>query len=487
MEKRLLIDHECQKLALYGLGGIGKTQLALEFAYAVKQHQPEWSIFWIPAQSAESFEQAYRDIATLCPVQVNDQEKDLKKSVQRYLNSSSAGKWLLVIDNSDDQETLFGISDESTGITDYLPENEQGLTLFTTRHRGIAVSLAGNKIVEIQEMDVEEAEICLEKCLVRKELLRDKVTVLDILHELTNLPLAITQAAAYINEMDISIREYMHLLHDSEQNVVSLLSHEFRDSTRYKASKNAIAATWLISFDQIRRSNPDAADILSFMSYIENKAVPRSILPSLQPQERLVRAIGTLSAYSFLAQRQNQDSYDLHRLVHISTRVWLERYNQQVEWKKRVASRFVEVFPSDDHANRAIWREYLPHILRFLQDTEKWTNAERFDLCLAVGKCLKTDGRVSEAVIWLSECFSWIKDNVAEDHPSRLALQHALASAYEADGQVKKAVELLEHVVAVKKKSLQYIIPLDWYLNECCPLFAVHFNLLPEAIIFISV
>ena len=59
------------------------------------------------------------------------------------------------------------------------------------------------------------------------------------------------------------------------------------------------------------------------------------------------------------------------------------------------------------------------------------------------------DGRIGEAAVWLSECFLWRQGHFSEEHPSRLASQHALAIAYKADGQVKEAVELLEQVVGI--------------------------------------
>ena len=207
LEEKLIISHDCRKLALVGLGGVGKTQVALELAYTVKERWPEYSVFWVPAISAESFEQAYRDIATRYSIALNPEEEDPKDPVWRYLNSDSADKWFLIVDNPDDQEILFGTSGELRGVTDYLPESENGLMLFTTRHREVAVSLIGNEVIGIQEMDREEAERFLERSLTRKELLHDQTVTRELLNELTNLPLAIAQAAAYLNTMQISIRD----------------------------------------------------------------------------------------------------------------------------------------------------------------------------------------------------------------------------------------------------------------------------------------
>ena len=455
LEKRLIIRKDCQKLAVVGLGGVGKTQVVLELAYTVKERWPAYSIYWVPAVSAESFEQAYRHIATQCSVALNPNEEDPKESVRRYLNSGSAGKWLLIVDNADDQEILFGASGEVGGVTMYLPESENGLTLFTTRYREIAVSLADSEVMEIQEMDHQEAESFLTRSLTQKDLLNDRAIATELLNELTFLPLAIAQAAAYLNAMQISIREYLSLLRSTEQNSVSLLSREFRDNTRYRNSRNAVAATWLISFDQIRRIDSLAADLLSFKSCIENKAIPRSMLPTVEPEERIVHAIGTLRAYAFVTKRPDTDSYDMHRLVHLATKVWLDKQKALQKVKEEATIHLAEIFPSNDYTNRATWREYFPHAFQSLRITKELVIKARFDLCTAVGRCLLVDGRVGEAVVWLSECCSWWQGHFPEDHPDRLASQHQLAIAYQADGQVLKAVKLLEQVVAIEEKVLK--------------------------------
>lgn len=429
--------------------------MALQFAYTVKEHWPEYSIFWAPAISAESFERAYRDIATRCSTALDPKQEDPKESVRRYLNSDSAGRWLLIVDNADDKEILFGESSDSGSVIDYLPKSENGLTLFTTRHREIAVLLARHEVVQVQEMNQAEAETFLKQSLTQKEMLYDQKNTTELLDELAFLPLAIAQAAAYLNAMQISVPEYLSLLRSTEQNTASLLSREFHDDTRYKNSKNSVAATWLVSFDQVRRSDSIAADLLSFLSCIEYKAIPRSILPSVKPQERIVYAVGTLRAYAFVTRRKDSDSYDMHQLVHLATKVWLDKHGAREALNEKVATRLVEIFPSDDYSNRVLWREFLPHALQFLRNTKKLDIEARYELCMAVGRCLRVDGRVGEAVVWLSECFLWRQDRYPEDHPDRLNSQYELAKVYQADGQVKKAVKLLEQVVVIREKLLK--------------------------------
>ena len=450
MEEKLINSSDCERLALVGLGGVGKTQLALQLAYTVKERWSDCSILWVPAVSRESFEQAYREIASHWSIALA--KEDPKKSVRQYLESKSAGKWLLIVDNVDDEEVLFGAPEGSTGVMNYLPRNENGLTLFTTRHRKMAVSLARKDIVEIEEMNEEEATTFLGESLIKKEMLQDRQVTAELLNELTRLPLAITQAVAYLNEIQIPLQEYLSLLKNTEQDTISLLSREFCDATRYESSKNAVAATWLVSFNHIRRSDPDAADLLSFMSCIEHKAIPQSMLALVEPKERMVHAMGTLRAYAFVTSRGT--SHDMHRLVHLATKVWLGKHSATEEWNKKAVAHVATIFPSWDYSNRLIWREYFPHAVQILRNTKTLDIEARYDLCSAVGICLQIDGRIGEAVVWLSECFSWRCGRFPENHPSRLESQYRLAMAYNPNGQVTKAVEFLEQVVIIRKKML---------------------------------
>ncbi|EOO03104.1 putative nb-arc domain-containing protein [Phaeoacremonium minimum UCRPA7] len=280
---------DCQKAAIVGLGGIGKTQVALQLAYWVKEHRPEYDIFWVPALSTATFEEAYVEIARRLALQKYSDDDDPKDLVRDHLSSDEAGRWLLIIDNADDGDVLF----TQNGLSRYLPESENGLTLFTTRSREVAVETVGCDVVDLSEMDWAEATSFLEKSLIRKDLIHD-TAVKELLEEMNHLPLGIAQAAAYLNKNQISITEYLRLLRSAEENMISLLSREFRDMTRYADSQNSVAATWLVSFEQILKSDPFAGDLLSFISCIEPKAIPLWILPKAQVEEHTTRAIGLL-------------------------------------------------------------------------------------------------------------------------------------------------------------------------------------------------
>ncbi|KAF2452254.1 TPR repeat protein [Lineolata rhizophorae] len=457
LKQKLMVNRECHKMSVVGLGGTGKTQVALQFVYMVKETWPEFSVFWVPALSAESFEQACADIARELHIpRTAGGEEDVKELVRQHLSSPRAGKWLLVLDNANDPDISFGTRG-SNGIVDYLPGSEEGVTIYTTRNLNLAVSLTRGDVLNLGAMNRQDAADFLEKSLVRKDVLHDMGATKELLDELTCLPLAIAQAAAYLNRNRLSIAKYLQLLRNTEQDIVGLMSREFREDTRYKSSANAVATTWEVSFGQIRAHDAVAADLLAFMSCVEWKAIPRSLLPSMQPEERIEEAIGTLCGYSFLARREREEEewYDMHQLVHLAMRVWLGRHGNTAGAMEKAIQHVAIVFPTDEYANRAVWRAYMPHALRLLGNAQDSDVEGKSKLCLSVGRCLEEDGRIREAVRWLEECCRWREGHDKED-ADQLFPQHELAVAYLAGGQVKQAVMLLKHVVAHRT---------DFYLN----------------------
>jgi Cdc6-like AAA superfamily ATPase len=108
--KNLLFRQKIRSVALLGLGGVGKTQVALELTWWAKENHPEYSILWVPALSEATFEQAYAEIARKLAVRKAADDEDVKESVRRHLSSPSAGPWLLIVDNADNVEVVSGSS-----------------------------------------------------------------------------------------------------------------------------------------------------------------------------------------------------------------------------------------------------------------------------------------------------------------------------------------------------------------------------------------
>ncbi|KAF2798308.1 hypothetical protein K505DRAFT_110599, partial [Melanomma pulvis-pyrius CBS 109.77] len=459
LESKLSGETHCSKVAVIGLGGVGKTQIVLELAYRTRDKLPECSIFWISATNMEKVQQAYLEIAQQLRIPgLEDKKEDVRKLVQHYLSQESAGQWLLVLDNADDLDmwlTKTGSNTQSTRLIDSLPRSNKGSVVFTTRSRKAASKFAHSNVIHVAEMDEEAATLVLRNSLVNKEVLNDSPAVVQLLRLLTFLPLAVVQAAAYINENDISIAEYVSLFDDREENIIEVLSEDFEDEGRYSDLKNAIATTWLISFEQIRLRDPLAADYLSFMSCIDPKAVPLSLLPPAQTKKREIDAIGTLSAYSFITKRPADQCFDLHRLVHLTTRNWLREQKLLSEWTAKTIARLAEVFPSSDNNNRILWRSYLPHV-HYIQASDVFQNSieEHIDLIARLGMCLLSDGRLKEAEELQLQVVEIRKRVFGEEHPDTLIGKGNLALMYSKQGQWKEAEELGVQVLEIRKRVL---------------------------------
>ncbi|KAF4772744.1 putative phosphorylase superfamily protein [Colletotrichum scovillei] len=507
LHSMLFHDH-CQSVALCGLGGIGKTQVALKLAYLIKEGRPEYSIFWVPASSKETFNEAYLAVAKKLGVHATDNE-DLRLALMHHLRSSASGKWLLIIDNADDEDVLYGSQDGSDGVLDYLPQSEAGVTLFTTRFSRIATSVATENVIDLANMSFDEAHSFMRHSLV-KGLYEEGNVLNELLEDLTYLPLAIAQSAAYMNENRTSMREYLDLLRNTEQDMIELLSSKFHDRTRYrnKDSQHPVATTWFLSFSKIHKDHPQAASLLMFLSCIEPKGIPRSILPKLPSEQQLTAAIGTLCAYAFLTQRGNcsyrnimrlrfltqrgnAKVHDMHRLkeymphaLHLLNGKDLDAVGMGIElsdcanfddrWavqrghkNGRVKDSIAALEPVVEVYGRRSTEDTLTNLHRD-EDSQRHTMQTRLKrrhltkiirldfvaILTRNASAYRGDGRVKDAIDLLENVVEVRKTTLDEGHPRRLATEGELAEVYRVDGRVNEAIELLEHVVKVRKTTL---------------------------------
>ena len=459
LEETLSAEQQPSRVAIFGLGGVGKTQIALELAYRTQERYPECSIFWVPATNGESLQQAYLEIGRQLRISGLEQEQgDVKKLVQRYLSDESAGRWLLIFDNADDIDMWINrdeAKDAPPGLINYLPQSNRGSLVFTTRSRKVAVKLTQQNVIEVSEMDEDLARQLLRNSLINQDLIQNHKDTVNLLKQLTFLPLALVQAAAYINENGITLSDYLSLLDDQEQNAIDLLSTDFEVEGRYRDSKNPIVMTWLISFKQIRQRDPLAYDYLAFLSCVSPRDIPQSLLPPAQSQKMEMDAIGTLSAYSFVSRRPATNSLDIHRLVHLATRSWLRREESLAKWTAQAVARLGEVFPDNDHENRSVWRLYLPHAQYVLESSFNEDGVEEKSVLLwKFGMCLCSDGRYNEAEMPILRVMEARRRVLGPEHPDTLASMNNLALTYSSQGRWTEAEGLEVQVVEITRRVL---------------------------------
>jgi tetratricopeptide (TPR) repeat protein len=452
-------EDSCHRMAIFGLGGVGKTQVALEFAYRRRESDPDCSVFWIPATDQSAFEQAYLQIGQMLKIPgIDANGADVKQLVKDTMSKKSIGSWLMVIDNADDIDMVFRQPRGESGaraLIDYIPFSLNGSILFTTRNRKAAVKQAAKNTIHVEMMDPDDAKKLLGKSLLRQEALADVEATEQLLNLLGFLPLAIIQAAAYINENDTTIIDYTDLYNDSEKEVMEILSEDFEDQGRYRAIENSIATTWLISLSQINRTNPLAIDYLSFMACLAHQNIPQSLLLPAPSKKQGIEAIGALTAYSFISKQGDRQMLDMHRLVHLATRNWIRNEKKLEMWTDRALSRLVDLLPAGGHENRATWTAYLPHAKYLLSSVKiAEDDGKIITLLENLGKCLYSNGRYSEAQQIHERALDLRIKSSGPENRETLRNMFSIAEALSHQGKYKEAEGLHRKILELRRKVL---------------------------------
>jgi tetratricopeptide (TPR) repeat protein len=453
------IEEDCQRAALVGLGGVGKTQIALECAFQLQSMSPMCSVFWVRASDTTSFDNAYRVIGQQLEIPgLEDDKTEVNRLVKARLSQESTGSWLMIVDNADDFETFYNGNDNkgSGALSEYLPFSTLGAILFTTRDREAATRYAGSNVIDVDEMDDRESRDLLQRSLQNKELVKDEVGITTLLKSLVNLPLAIMQAAAYLNAKSSTIAEYLRLYTESGDNVIKLLSKDFEDIRRYPGMKNPVATTWLISFKQIQVRNPLAADYMAFISCIKEQDIPRDLLPPASEFDK-TEALGTLQAFGFIRARLSGASYDMHRLVHIAMQNWLKLKDEWKGWSEKTLEEIVNVFPLPQHENRAVWMMYLPHAKCAIASFEQSFGEAKdlpWSLLHNLGCCCQLQGKYAEAEAMHRQTLQLKETVLGKEHPDTLMSMNNLAESLRQQGKYADAEAMHRQTLQLKETVL---------------------------------
>ena len=297
--------------------------------------------------------------------------------MKNWFESDESGKWLIVIDNADDIDLLYN-PDEGRHAA-FFPRSERGSILMTTRNRQIGVKFATHQnVVDLPALNHEESSMLLTTRLGDNPV--DHHDRVKLAEALGGIPLALIQAISYITENETTVVRYLNNYHSSDASKIRLLSENFEDDIRDPELKNPVAATWVVTFEYMKKHNSVAADTLCLMSMFNAQAVPESILSSAIQDETgnllMERALGVLQGYSMISLRHSGTilrekqgrSFDLHRLVRLVTRNWLTMTNTFDYWTAKAIETLSTSYKSVVWKNPESWSGYLPHAVTLLSN-----------------------------------------------------------------------------------------------------------------------
>ena len=414
-------------------------------------------------------EKAYQEIAKEAGLGgAGDPKVDQLQLAKRWFESDHSGNWVMIIDNADDEDIFFGdhgdqsqrSSSASSKLARYFPRRSNGSILLTTRNRRVGVKFAGPKltvvsgVITVPEMSVSESKRLLVDNLEDDNC--DDNDVTELVETLENLPLALVQAAAFIEENSYSIGEYLQTYRGSDSSKIKLLSQDFEDDERDPDSKNPVAVTWTISFEHIRKNDPQAAELLSLMSVFDRQAIPKSLLSSDIEEVEPEKALGILKAFSLITLEQNLEAFSLHRLVFFSMRNWLSMNEELDLWTGKALVLLSTSFSTGTYENRETWMAYLPHAHAILSSDHLPSNENiaQATLRLKVSQALRQKGDYILAERMAQKSLDIREKALGKKHVHTLYALQNLGFMLRSQQKNKKAEEILRQTLRSFERML---------------------------------
>ncbi len=421
-----------QTQAISGLGGIGKTQIAVEYAYRYRDHYQ--AIFWITASTREAFTADFVMLAALLdlPEQREQGQDIVVRAVKRWLTTHT--RWLLILDNVDNPQL----------IADFLPVHSTGDILLTTRLQALG-TLA--RSIEVEKMGLDEGVIFL---LRRTKVLApgaslDQSTVesqakaVEIVTALDGLPLALDQAGAYIEETRCGLSQYLDLYGTRRK---ELLQRRGRFPVDHPDS---VAATWSLSFQQVEQESLAAADLLRLLAFLDPEAIPEEIIimgaaelgPALEGVDsdplKVDTVIELLLRYSLIRRTSESQSLSMHRLVQAVLKDGMDRDTQRL-WAERAIRAVNRAFPDVELKTWERCQRCLPHVLICA------TYIEAYEIAFP------------EAL--LQQALTIRQQVLVANHPDTARSLNDLGVLYLTQGKYQQAEPLLQQALAIRQKKL---------------------------------
>jgi tetratricopeptide (TPR) repeat protein len=335
--------------ALWGMGGMGKTQVAAEYAY---RHKAEYDVvWWLRSEEPATLSSDYAALAAeLClPEKSQKEQSEIVRAVRRWIEHNPG--WLLIFDNAQHPGDLI----------DYLPRGGGGHVILTSRNPEWGSVAQKLEILVFDRLDSVEFLLNRTK--------QDDGNAADALADvLGDLPLALEQAGAYISKSAMHFSRYLELFRKHRMKIL-----EKGEPTAYPAT---VATAWEISFVKIQQESPAAAELLKLCSYLAPDEIPKSILPegaeylptalasAAKDDLQLEDTISVLRSYSLIGLVEGANAFSVHRLMQAVTQDRMSEDDKK-SWAD-IAIAFMNNAYHFDENDLDTWEEsrsLLPHAL----------------------------------------------------------------------------------------------------------------------------
>jgi hypothetical protein len=418
----------------------------------------------VNAATVARFEESFNRIASECGIRPPDGAKsDTAVLLKNWLEVRHVGSWLMVIDNVDNGDAFFrGLMSIGKSPSECIPRCPNGSLLFTTRSRDVAFDAANPEMpIMIHGLGKEEG-----LSLVRKRLRQNcsEELIIELLQELEYIPLAITQAIAFMIKRQNTIEQYLRQYRKSDATKTKFLSYEFSEHARPENTLESVTKTWRLSFESIRDSNRRAADLLCLINFFQHHGIPAILLQDKEAEDDFdfQEAAALLKAFSFLSEHDSL--FSTHRLVQLATRWWLEaQFPEDLDrWAfaalKSIASHFPRPSNQPGPEYFKLAEILFPHAELILQHQFKETTEDselaRAKLLMSSGRYIFWAGNYHEALRRFEQSMIINCSYLGEKHVETMESMGLFGWATGVLDQDQTALPILEHVVSNKRDIL---------------------------------
>jgi tetratricopeptide (TPR) repeat protein len=429
----------------------------------VRESIPDTWVFWIHASNAARLEQGYQQIATVAEIPGRDDPKaNIFQLVYQWLCDARNGRWLMVLDNADDDSIFFSgnTSDERGPLVSFLPQAAHGSTLITSRNGLAARNLVGSDghVIAVQPMSEEESLALLRARIPATQSAGCGEDEKALVQALEYIPLAIIQAGSYIANRSprVMVSRYLQLFRESEANQTHLLLHEdAKDLRRDHSIRHAVITTWQLSFEQIRHDRPAATDLLALMSMFDRQGIPEGLVRGDGNELEFEDAVAPLISYFLVRVELETASFDMHRLVQLSVRKWLEIHLELARWQEKSRAIMAQMFPYGAYESWAECQRLLPHAKEVMKSISYEHEEDRLHVAAISCNCglyLLLRGTYEEAEAMHRRAWEIREEVIGHEHPDTLISVSDLGLVLSRQGKYKESEAMHRRVLKAREK-----------------------------------